>query len=101
MLLVIIPLCAINVNYYLILGDCLHGGDKYKKTDIEVTTRERCKPIHHIRLHGYITGHTTPIPDDGELVQGWFERLRRMYTENCEILSDNKRISEIKKRRAT
>ena len=66
------------------LGDCFHGGDKYNIADIEEVTKDRCKPIHHIRLHGYLTSPSTTISEDGELEQGWFERLRRMYWESCE-----------------
>jgi hypothetical protein len=80
----------------VMLGDCFHGGDKYKKADIEAVTKDRCKPIHHIRLHGYLTCHSTPISDDGELEQGWFERLRRMYHESCEC---DESISEKKRKK--
>jgi hypothetical protein len=40
-------------------------------------------------LHaGYLTCHSTPISDDGELEQDWFERLRRMkyILRNNELL---------------
>jgi hypothetical protein len=74
------------------LGDCFHGGDRYKKNSVELATRDRCKPIHHIRLHGYLTGHTTPIIEGGELTQGWFDRLRSMYKEGCE--KKKKKVAE-------
>ena len=48
-------------------------------------------------LHaGYLTCHSTPISDDGELEQGWFERLRRMYHESCEC---DESISEKKRKK--
>ena len=70
------------------LGDCFHGGDKYNKADIEVSIGDRCKPIHHIRLHGYLTVDTTSIHKDDELTQGWFTRLQSIYKESSKTISD-------------
>ncbi len=77
------------------LGDCFHGGDKYSKADIEVAIKDRCKPIHHIRLHGYLTSPSTTIADDAELEQGWFDRLRRMYHDCNKSISDSNKKKKL------
>jgi hypothetical protein len=69
------------------LGDCFHAGAQYKEPNIE-KQNTRSKPIHFIRLHGYLTVDTTSIHKDDELTQGWFTRLQSIYKERCKTISD-------------
>ena len=77
------------------LGDCFHSGDKYTKADTAPADRVRSKSITHIRLHGYMTTAMTRIPHDGELVQGWFARLKTMYkASSSTTVSDDESSSD-------
>ena len=69
------------------LGDCFHAGAKYKEPYIE-EKNARSKPIHSIRLHGYLTVDTSSIHKDDELTQGWFTRLQSIYKESSKTISD-------------
>ena len=69
------------------LGDCFHAGAQNKEPNIE-DQNARSKPIHCIRLHGYLTVDTNSIHKDDELTQGWFTRLQSIYEESSKIMSD-------------